>query len=818
MKKVKIIMFTVVLLCILSLLQFQSVVGKQELVVSQGLWWEPGPIPGEVVEEGYIPYSELLPALREIEKTSNRVQVEVIGKSAGGHDILLVTVSDPSTLGRLGTYKSLAKDIVEDPERVLLMLEEDGLDFKAPVFINGPIHGGEMGGVDAALQVIELLAYSDSEEVQEILSNLIVLINPSSNPDGRIADRRTNDNGFDLNRDSIRASQPETRAMISVLRDWNPLIDLNPHGYMGPRKMLLEPCTMPHCPNAQIDLIERWLYPMSLVQEEALIGIGITAVEIPYRDYWADGGWDDYPPTMFQMYAYYHGSLGQCSEAPRGDYLEPIGVPDDILANYVNMMAGLTFAAEHRVELLRNQLELFIRGTQGYGWDWEGPAWNLPDATVYEPQGSLYEFPYAYVIPMDELQIDPIQAAKLVDHVIFHGVKVMQASRPFSTDGVTYPAGSYVVSMRQAKSGLANCLLWSGQDVTVDPGVRMYDDAAWNFPELWGVTVEAIDEEFSAKLTPVKSASYPIGDLIDFPAEYTYALKSDTNNAVNMVNELLDQGIIVGRTDLPFTYSGMEFGVGTFIIPADQRKVESTLNKLVMELHLKVYGIDEDVDISYRELEEPKIAILKTRRGISSYGYNEIRFTLSNFGFKFDVLNETDVQDSLLADYDVLYVGRGSAYRIPDELGTVGVEKLMEFIEEGGRYIGVADGGARLVNYIPFLNATAARKGGSGNGVARVNYDPLDSVTAYYPEDGYAFVYRPYLFEDLGPDVKVAASLASEDMFLAGYWPDNEDAEGYPIIIHGTCGDGEVTLIGTPCDRRALSEVMYRLLANSIYG
>jgi len=219
----------------------------------------------------------------------------------------------------------------------------------------------------------------------------------------------------------------------------------------------------------------------------------------------------------------------------------------------------------------------------------------------------------------------------------------------------------------------------------------------------------------------------------------------------------------------------------------------------------------------------PKIAILRSS-GVSSYAYNEMVFVLRDFGFEFDLVDKEQVEEGLLADYDVLYVPDGTASRIWSRLGTEAQEKLMEFIEEGGRYIGVGAGGAALLNYAEFLDATAVYTsvpwppGGRPNGVARMNYDPLDPVTAYYPEDGCAFVYYPVRFTDLGPGVKVAASLASEDMLLAGYWPYSEDAEGDPIIIHGAYEDGEVILIGTTCTRRAHLQTMYRLLTNSIYG
>jgi len=75
------------------------------------------------------------------------------------------------------------------------------VDYKATIYIHGSIHGNEMAGTDACLDIIRLLAYDNSHEVQNILENAIIIINVCANPDGRIANRRQNDNYFDLNRD-----------------------------------------------------------------------------------------------------------------------------------------------------------------------------------------------------------------------------------------------------------------------------------------------------------------------------------------------------------------------------------------------------------------------------------------------------------------------------------------------------------------------------------------------------------------------------------------------------------------------------------------
>ena len=68
-----------------------------------GPWWEVVPEEANPSSQyDSILYSEIAPKLREIEVNSNRVKVEVIGQSAGGRNLFLVTLSDPQAMGRLG--------------------------------------------------------------------------------------------------------------------------------------------------------------------------------------------------------------------------------------------------------------------------------------------------------------------------------------------------------------------------------------------------------------------------------------------------------------------------------------------------------------------------------------------------------------------------------------------------------------------------------------------------------------------------------------------------------------------------------------------
>ena len=278
----------------------------------QGKWWDVEPEP-EDPSEFYdsILYSEIAPKLREIEKNSNRVKVDVIGQSAGGRDLFLATVSAPEAMGNLGRYQAISNQMLKDPEKAQEMIDKFG-DFKVPVFINASIHGGEYPGVDAAIRLIETLAYDDTPEVQNILKNVILLVNVVQNPDGRVMGTRRNSNGFDINRDFMSQTQPETKITVKIITEWNPMITLDLHGFVNP--MLIEPCTPPHNPNYEYDLYLQWALNQAYAMEDELFAqTGLPAL-IPYRD-WPDG-WDDWGALYVPMYAMYHGSYGHTLETP----------------------------------------------------------------------------------------------------------------------------------------------------------------------------------------------------------------------------------------------------------------------------------------------------------------------------------------------------------------------------------------------------------------------------------------------------------------------------------------------------------------------
>jgi hypothetical protein len=756
-------------------------------------WWDVTP-ENEIPSPHYnsILYSEIAPRLHEITENSSRVMVKVMGQSAAGRDLYLAIVAAPGDEGRFGHYQNLRRLMILNPEKAQAMIDVFD-DFKVPVFINGSIHGFEYPGTDACIRLIETLAYGDSEVVQGILDNIILLVNVCHNPDGRVLGTRQNSAGFDLNRDMITQTQPETRALARVIAQWNPMSFIDLHGFLNP--MLIEPCTPPHNPNYEYDLFLEWAYAQALaMSDEVFAQTDETAVTIPYRD-WPDR-WDDWPPIYANQYAMLHGSYGLLLETP---YQDERGVD----ADYAAVWGMLKFIVDNKKEMIRDQIEIYRRGFLDL------PQVPIPDTLLEETpwdqfnELTIQEFPAAYIIPANApFQPSSHQAADLIDFLLFNGVRVDETTGPYLINGATYPAGTYIVWMDQPKRGLANTILEDGMDLSDIQNLTFYSPpAAWSHPLLWGVTRIVMEEKMDIRTHPVIMAKPPKGS-IDFKPGNFIAYLPNSTAAFQATNDFLAQGITVYRATESFTDQYHAVTAGTFIIPQDWARGW----ELVKKYKLDVFTIQE----------LPKtVAQLKNRR-VAVYADEGTTYCLRELGFAYDELTTSNLNAGIdLSQYDVLIHSKKGWLNL---LNSTGQSTLKNFIGAGGDFIGAGSGGVTFAEStglfeITFLSAV-------GNGIVSIQYDPVDPVAAGFREDSYAFVYDPVWFSDLSARFNIVATLEDGDFFISGYWPDwkNSNAGVKPIIVRGEENSQDITLIGSDPTFRGHPRNDFRLIGNANYS
>jgi len=742
-----------------------------------------------------ILYSEIAPKLREIEVNSNRVKVDVIGQSAGGRKLFLVTLSAPEALGCLGQYQAIRNTMLKDPEKAQEMIDKFG-DFKVPVFINGSIHGDEYPGTDAAIRLIETLAYENSEEVQAILANVILLVNVVQNPDGRVLGTRYNINGFDINRDFITQSQPETRATVKILTEWNPMVTLDLHGFVTP--MLIEPCTPPHNPNYEYDLYIKWAFDQALAMEAELFAQTGLAAQIPIRD--DPSAWDDWSPIYTPMYAMYHGSYGHTLETPH----EPWGQLT-VDAHYAAVWGALKFVAENREGMINDQIEIFRRGFLDL------PQVLIPLEILDElhfdqfNQLTLQEFPAAYVIPADDgFQVSPHQSARLVDFLLFNDVQVEKASNGFNLDGVYYPEGTYVVWMDQPKRGLANMILEDGQDLSDIEGLLFYSPpAAWSHPLLWGIERVVMEEKLSLQTIAVDKADAPQGSVTGGPGS-AYAYLPTSIAAFQATNDLLARGLTLYRMAESFTDSGRSFPAGAVIVPGLPALADELANQYALDVSA-LSGIPEN-------------AVLMKKQKIAVLGDEGVMHCLKTLGFDFDEVSPSELNTGAIAGYDV-FLNRDLKW---SRLNRAGKASMAAWFAAGGDYVGLACQGMGTQFAIDAGIADVEYVSVAGNAIVKIGYNPDDTVSAGFLEDGFAFFYYPMWFTDYD-GMDVSAHLDGDDFLVSGFWPgwQASGANGMPVIVHGEKGDGgiqDTVLIGIDPTFRGHPENTFRLVGNAIFA
>jgi hypothetical protein len=756
---------------------------------------------------GLVPYHEFAPRLRALQ-ASDRISVEIIGQSRLGRDLHLVVATSAMSDRQWRTWQWLADLRTEDPARALELFDAGAYDgWKSPLLVNNNIHGNEWEGTDASLDVLEDLAFSDDPAVLEILDTHLVAFVVSMNPDGRVAGTRANAAGFDMNRDFITQSQPETRIVRDQLLRYDPLTMLDLHGYVS--RTLIEPTTGPHGENYEWDLYIRNALPNGLAMEERVLADnradleryypGITNVNIPFRDF--TDGWDDWPPIFTPMYAMYHGTIGHTVEIPlnpRGTTLTPEQRLDRTRIN-TNVArsaieANLDWATANRGTLLRDQLETFRRGAAGESSRPVDDPLALATGLPVNLDTFLLDFPDAYVVPAGDDQRSAVAAARLVDFLVANDVEVHRARTPVRVAGERYPAGSYVVDMHQAKRGLANTILDLGRDVTTN-FPTMYDISAWSPAELWGATVVRVEDADldSRRLSPVDAAD-PTGS-VPPGRRAGYALDATTVAEVRAVNALVAEGADVRRLD-----------DGTFAVDGDDRGA--------VRAAAEEFGVAFDA-LTRSQWRDAEAAPSQDLLRVAVSGPADEQFALARMGFPVTSVTTAGFTDGTYAfeDFDALYVGSGALN--PTALDAARQADLAAWLAAGGTVVGRGGGGVQFNDRAGLLPVTASAGRGDANGIVSVVNDPGSVVTGGALDT--SFVTSPRWFSAVGEGVRVDQSLAAGQFFLAGHWIGQEAAAGQPVVVSGTARGADVTLFGTEPLYRDHPEGLYPQVAGALW-
>lgn len=730
--------------------------------------------------------SEIYAYYQELAKASPLLKVQQLGVSEEGRAINLVIIGNEESINRLDHYKQQLGKLA-DPRKVNSADADKIIAESKPIFyLNGGLHSTEMGSPEMLMELAYRLVTSQSEEIKKIRDNVIILINPASEPDGRDKQvdwyyrytkaRKEFDDGFrrsapywgkyvfhDNNRDGIQVSQALSKAIYKMYYEWHPSVMLDLHESVP--LLYISTGTGPY--NDNMD-------PIAIGEWQVMANHDITTLAsqgLPGTFTWAffDGWWPGYAMWV----ANNHNSIGRFYEtfgnAGANTYMRDLSnqkyagdpatsrewyrpAPPTELVNWslrnntnymeAGVLASLTYTADNSKLLLRNFYQKGVNNiTRGKN-----------------------ESIKAFVI--SKKQRDPAMAAYLVNQLRVQGLEIHQAN-----------SGEYVILLDQPYRDLAVTLL-TKQNYPKEAKFPPYDDIGWTLGLNYGVYVK-----------PQDSLTYTISDLkiLTQDVKYTGVV---TGSGTNYILKYKAQNSV-----LPAMYwiKSQNSKAKVFVIDEQQIISSDTLaagsvifkdltkgqaDQIGSQFALDLLATSTSPTGKHHEVMLPRVAIYNSWHSTQDEGWS--RFTFEQRGIPYTSIDKDDLKaGGLRKKFDVILVPRMSGeasdfiYGIDSKYGPMPYTKTAEYPSHGTP------------------NATNDMTGGPGlDGMHQLQLFvdgggvliTLDNSTRMVAETGIARELESYQAQGLfhpGSFVQVKARKSNSPLLY-----------GYPELFHVFRGNG----------------------------
>jgi hypothetical protein len=391
----------------------------------------------------------------ELESQTELMNVVKVTETLGGRDVVLCILSNPPV------YQSADRAFSEKPV----------------VLIVNNVHGGETAGKEAAMEIMRDLVMG---ELRPLLDEVTVLVVPTINPDGAEVRRRTNDEGFDMNRDYLKLESQEIQALVTkIIYDWRPDIFVDTHhGGSAPYALTFQTNMNPAGdPNI-----------MALGNEEIIPQIRAALQAEDYDGFWYSGarempngevGWSptSVEPRKQHVYGTLANTMGFLFETPSGSHrvvdngTRVVPIPQEeryrhqVRGEYIGQRELIRYAAENpeklravvaqaradaiargnddsdddqfpiayeQVEKFREQF-WYRQGGRGAGGDAPFELIEGPILTEWAPTETVTR-PWGYLLPNS--------MAKVIPLLLQHDISVKRTTEPVELEVETWYATS----------------------------------------------------------------------------------------------------------------------------------------------------------------------------------------------------------------------------------------------------------------------------------------------------------------------------------------------------------------------------------------
>ena len=808
---------------------------------------------------------QMVDYLQRLAAVSPRVKIWELGRSWERREFMLAAVTSPENHARLEAIQENSRRLSDarttTTEEAWAIIQ----DQPAIVWFGGSIHGFELSGAEGALKLLEHLTTQDDPATLEVLDNVVVLIDPILNPDGRDAfvhlvhenlgmwpqsdprdwsnsftgwqgtKFRTGHYYFDTNRDWFAHTQMETRARLPWLHQWRAQVAVDMHEMGSGTEFYFDPPGRPYNPNFP-HFARNWFERFGNAYAAAFDSAGFEYMTSERYNYFYPG---------YTSNRGYHGAVSMLFEqgSSRGLALErPDGtvrtLADALEQQYVGAWTAARLAATSRVELLTD---------------------------YYESQAAILDAasgePVRYFIANEG---DPVLVRELVDLLQRNNaeVSVLQGDAQLSdvrdregnaVGRHTFAAGTYVVEAAQPAGRLIRTLLDPETPIPEDfleqarasvmraENPRFYDITAWSLPLLFNVGGYSTTDgrDLSARALGPEEPGPPMRAAVI--ANYAYVLDGRSAQSLAALHHLRSHGYRASVITRATRVAGQDIPGGSVIVRVGQNDstVHGAVSRAANHFGVQLWAMHTGHgDPGYPSLgsgdytfniRPPKIALLG-EDPIRGYSFGWAWYTLDHqHGLPITILRTQDVAGADLAHYNSIVIPATSGEALASVLGERGTERLAQWVRDGGTLITIGSATDFARNQLDLIGLRSWYDTEEGEDVQhftvpgavfRAQFDQ-----GYWMSAGYDAGEAPMLVDSdrlyLAPDAppsnrhRVVATYA--DLISGHAWPETlERISGTVAVYEERVGSGRVIAFAEDPNYRAYYRGMNRLFLNAV--
>ncbi|WP_291786275.1 M14 family metallopeptidase [Cecembia sp.] len=804
---------------------------------------KPKEVLGFEVGEWNVDYEQLVRYFEKLAATSPRVSFEVFGFSYEKRPQVLLTITHPDNLQKIDQIRAERQNLKDSNAN--LNYEEMPLVLQAGY----SVHGNEASGINSSL--LAAYHFTAANEIADDLKNMVILIDPSLNPDGYSrystwvnAHRSYNLNGdpntrelseawpggrgnhywFDLNRDWLLVQHPESQNRVKKFQEWLPNIYLDYHE-MGTNSTFFFP---PGIPSRDHPLIPKKTVELT----EKIAQYHAKGMEEIGSLYYAKESFDEYYFGYGSTYPDIQGSIGILFEqaSSRGHLQE---------SNY----GPLTFAFT-----IRNQFRMSIS------------SFNAAKDMRAEINKSMHDF-YKTAIQQANAdtdkafifgsQTDGAKSFHLADMIRQHAIDVFSLNEDITVNGVPFSKGnSYIIPLNQPQYRLVKAFFETRNEFQDS---LFYDVSAWTMPMAFNLDFAALSSRILnlADVSPLQEDfSMPAGELKGEKAAYSYGFGWEGYYAPKAAYQLMKEGYLVRVTHEPITLADktvLQRGSILVSMPRDPKDkkdedLDRELEKIAKETGLTIHAISSGytggINLGSPQtevLKKPEMAILVST-GVVSLEAGEIWHLMDQrMDVPITLLPTERLATADLSRYNVISMPNGPY----NKLGKEEAEKIKSWTSAGGTLI--ARGSAlewlnkqELVKfefkeeedkeeskpaqpYSDFIKNTGARR--TSGTIFHASLD-ISHPVGYGFEKGEIFTFRNNnLFLEKAKNAYANPMVYTENPLASGYvHPENvEKIKNTAIIQVKRLGGGRVIALVDNPNFRATWFGTNKLFLNAVF-